>query len=91
MDFGNDEFGCPDCGYCDCRCDESHAEEPEEEDYELQGYEGAYRIVERFHGRTVHTAATMPDLRQQLQESGYWPSVWIISDHGNAHLVTDWK
>jgi hypothetical protein len=27
-------------------------------------------------------------LRQYMNHVAYWPNVWFISDHGNAHLIT---
>jgi hypothetical protein len=24
----------------------------------------------------------------EMERHGFWPNVWFISDHGNAHLMT---
>ena len=32
------------------------------------------------------------DVRAYMEKSKFWPDVWWISDHGNAHRITDfWK
>jgi hypothetical protein len=28
-------------------------------------------------------------LRAKMEEDGFYPNIWMVSDHGNHHLVTD--
>ncbi len=31
-----------------------------------------------------HVAA----LLEHMEQDGFWPNVWFVSDHGNAHLMS---
>lgn len=45
-------------------------------------------------GRSVGEFAEEDDAEAEIRRLGnrdkFYPSVWRISDHGNAHLITDW-
>lgn len=32
-----------------------------------------------------------PKLFVHMEQNKFWPSVWLVSDHGNAHLMTESK
>jgi hypothetical protein len=58
--------------------------EPEEDDY---------TTTDNLHwygsGKLVFTG-TRSEFKAWMEAQGYWPNCWVISDHGNAHLITDW-
>jgi hypothetical protein len=55
--------------------------EPEEEDITT----GDHRVWWQ-HGQ-VYFNGDVQGLKAQMDADGYWPNVWFVSDHGNAHLV----
>ena len=65
-----------------------HTEEPEpsepgEEDITANDPQGPFFYL----GKQI--AETQADLRAWMKAHNYYPDVWFISDHGNAHLLTD--
>jgi hypothetical protein len=63
----------------------------QEDDYELVQEGDAFSLFDRSIGRRVlGPVDSLPELKRLFDAGGYWPNVWSISDHGNAHLVTDW-
>lgn len=69
--------------------DESYNEpsEPEEGDYTSEDHCKWYQF-----GKLAVTVSIDGDykqaLREHMEQEQYWPNVWFISDHGNAHLIT---
>jgi hypothetical protein len=66
---------------------ESPNDEPEEGDYSTEDHIHFYQ-----YGKLVVTVPEGESIRQALQdhmnENAFFPNVWFISDHGNAHLMT---
>ena len=68
---------------------------PQEEDYTLSptgnlGCETAVAVVGgRFLGTFPTDDAALRFVRDRMNREGYWPNVWMISDHGNAEIVND--
>lgn len=68
-------------------------DEPGEDDAYISpsGHLGA-RTSASFAGRHLgefaDDASALEAIRAAMRESGYYPDVWSISDHGNAHRVT---
>jgi len=62
-------------------------DEPEEGDYSTQDHVHFYQ-----YGRLVVAVPEGDSIRDALQahmdEAGFFPNVWLISDHGNAHLMS---
>jgi hypothetical protein len=62
-------------------------DEPEEDDYtttdHVHFYQSGKLAVTVPEGRSIAKR-----LRGHMEQTGYWPNVWFISDHGNAHLMT---
>ena len=63
--------------------------EPEEGDYTTEDHRHFYQF-----GKLV---VTVPDddgydwrvfVSEHMEQEEYYPNVWFISDHGNAHLLT---
>ena len=50
------------------------------------------RYVAYYSGRAIATAIEYGDvetmLKTWMETNKYWPSIWILSDHGNFHLTT---
>ena len=70
------------------------AEGPDEGDYAVETTGRGLSVSEvggKFLGmaRDWDEAETM--IRNHQRGSNFYPSVWNVSDHGNAHLVGDWK
>jgi hypothetical protein len=57
-------------------------DEPGEEDIFGESPTGPFRYL----GRVV--ATTRAELRAWMAREQYWPAVWWVSDHGNAHPLT---
>lgn len=53
---------------------------PQEEDVYCDDPAGPFRYL----GKTV--ARNERELTKWMEREGYFPNVWFISDHGNAHL-----
>ena len=60
---------------------------PEEEDITTEDYERFYYL-----GRLIVDIDEGEDWRAAVgawcKANGYFPNVWCISDHGNAHLIS---
>lgn len=67
-------------------------DEPQEEDYILSpcGQLGGRTSVSQ-SGKCLGVfdddGAALAFVRDHMETSKFWPNVWIMSDHGNAHLV----
>jgi hypothetical protein len=57
-------------------------DEPEEGDIVTTDHEHWYQ-----DGKLVVTGDEN-DVREYMDDERFWPNVWFISDHGNAHLIT---
>jgi len=58
------------------------SQEPDEEDITSPDPGGPFFYI----GKKI--ADTEEELRQWMETNQFWPDVWFISDHGNAHLIT---
>ncbi len=56
--------------------------EPEEDDIATKDHQTWYQ-----HGKLYHKGDEA-SLKQKMAQDQFWPNVWFISDHGNAHLMT---
>lgn len=61
-------------------------DEPEEDDYTTEDHEHFYQfgtlaVVVDEDDEWPHT------LKAHMDRERFWPNVWWISDHGNAHLI----
>lgn len=84
MEEDADQY-CASCGTF-LRPGLEHAKEPAEDDLVTADHIRVYsagRLVLRTSPDTF-TA----DVRAYMDRVSYWPDVWFVSDHGNAHLVT---
>ena len=63
---------------------------PEEGDLATEDHRTFYTYQEGFRGVAfvVEDDAEMWDaIQAYMDRSQFWPNVWFISDHGNAHLM----
>lgn len=62
--------------------------EPEEGDYTSSDYKNWYQ----YNKRVLVTPEGGEDykviIKNHMERNNFYPNVWIISDHGNAHLIT---
>lgn len=66
--------------------DDAEPTEPEEGDYTTADHCKFYqydKLVVECKPEDDHVAA----VRAHMEKEQFWPSVWFISDHGNAHLI----
>lgn len=56
--------------------------EPEEDDITTSDHQRWYQS-----GKLYHTGSEAA-LKLRMARDKFWPNVWSISDHGNAHLIT---
>lgn len=72
--------------------EEGDVSEPQEGDWvtgdhiSVYEYGGPRRLVVRTTPEEFNQA-----VRGTMQLHGYFPDVWFISDHGNAHLLNVWE
>lgn len=59
---------------------------PEEGDYTTEDYRHFYQYGKLAVTTTPETFEQ--DLRAHMEQENFYPDVWVISDHGNAHLIT---
>ncbi len=67
---------------------------PESEDYTISPCEplgsrytvGQFEV--RFLGEFVEYDDAISAIHAHMDKNQFWPNVWMISDHGNAELVT---
>ena len=78
---------CPDCLYGDLG--EPH--EPQEEDLVTDDHQRFFRFG-MSNRKPVVQVPEDEDWREHVKaymdRTMYWPNVWFISDHGNAHLLS---
>lgn len=89
---------CAECGQDPCHCEEEdEEEEPEpEEEEKTEPDEGDYTTEDHVHFYQYgKLAVTVPEgqswqsaIEAHEKAENYWPDVWFISDHGNAHLLS---
>ncbi len=85
---------CPMCdGACPC-CDDGgmdaqeDCDDPQDDDYTSSDHVNWYQ-----NGKLVLTVPGGAEgdhvqaLRAHMEETGWFPNAWFISDHGNAHLI----
>jgi hypothetical protein len=81
---GNQTLACTDCG----RELDYHTEEPDEPE---EGDLTTENFCEWFqNGRKVLVCETeqwATEVKAYMDKDQFWPNVWWISDHGNAHLL----
>lgn len=70
--------------------DEEEPQEPDPEDWTMTDVRGGVAVGsmatgywDTFPDRDAAEAA----IRERMDSEGFWPDVWWISDHGNAHLI----
>lgn len=63
--------------------EEGFEDEPDEESITTEDHEHWYQ-----YGKLYFTGSSK-ELRAKMDEDQYWPNVFFISDHGNAHVITD--
>lgn len=81
------ELWMPEYDYIDFEDDEEEFDEPEEGDITTEDHRRFYqygKLVLDLDEDDDHEAA----VREFMERSKFWPNVWFISDHGNAHLMT---
>lgn len=63
---------------------------PQEEDYTTEDHRTFYQVGN--HRGPVLEVGEDEDWREKMKEKveadGFWPNIWFISDHGNAHLLS---
>lgn len=68
----------------------SSFDEPDEEDYQTSDHSRFYASGKLV--LTVDPDASTDEMWSaidaHMDKEQYWPSVWFVSDHGNAHLMT---
>lgn len=67
--------------------EETNTGEPEEGDYVIdtssrRGYE-VTPLGETYHPDDWDKM--LADIRSHMEQSQFWPNVWLLSDHGNFH------
>lgn len=62
--------------------DDEPEQEPEEGDITTEDREHWYQ-----YGK-LYLEGNEAELRAKMEADKFWPSVWFISDHGNAHPIT---
>jgi len=88
----------PTCTTCGEQCEdvslttggeraETERRGPEEDDYTTSDYVHWYQS-----GKLVVTVGEggrwQDVVGDHASEEGYWPNMWVVSDHGNSHLLT---
>ncbi len=87
----NDEDDNMICSHCGGKIESSYGDLDESESDNPQ--EGDYTTMDHIHfycdGKLVLTIPEGEEeelyLSQHFEEEGYYPNIWFISDHGNAH------
>jgi hypothetical protein len=68
-------------------------DEPEEEDLVMEDARGGGVSVSLYGHKHLETLDDRDEaekfIKQYMRHHNWYPNVWFISDHGNAHLVTD--
>jgi hypothetical protein len=66
--------------------DDDIDDEPQDGDYQTEDHQRFYQ-----YGKLVLTVPEDGDhvaaIRDHMRHSGFYPSAWFISDHGNAHQI----
>ncbi len=81
---------CDDCGYVFPATHEEaeaeNADEPQEGDYTTPDHRKFYQ-----YGKLVlnldEDADHVAEVKKHMERNKFWPDVWFISDHGNAHRI----
>lgn len=68
--------------------------QPDEEDIFISdtGNLGSITIATWCHKIIARDSERMQverKVKAWMEEQEYWPNVWFVSDHGNAHLITN--
>lgn len=58
---------------------------PQEDDIVTEDDENWYQYGELYH------TGDRPSLVKKMEEDKFWPNVFVISDHGNSCLITDFS
>ena len=71
--------------------DEGNFEEPDEGDWTTEDHQQFYSYGEIVLDLPADTGecAMWAAIEARMKEDGFWPNVWWISDHGNAHLMVN--
>ena len=70
--------------------EESEPSEPDEDDYTISDARGGgYSVAQsgKWLGDFRERDEAEEFIRSHGNGSHFWPNVWVISDHGNAHLI----
>lgn len=92
-----DARGIPACNCVDVDLvmffDEQESQAPDEEDYKLTpcGQLGAKTAVSshKFLGEFDSNEDALAFVREDMQASNFYPSIWWVSDHGNFWQISD--
>ena len=71
--------------------EESEFEEPDEGDWTTEDHRRFYsygKIVLDLPADTGE-CKMWAAIEAKMKKDGFWPNVWLISDHGNSHLMTN--
>ena len=82
-----DDTICPDCLYGDL----GEPDEPQEEDLVTDDHQRFFRFGMSDRRPVVQVPENEDwriHVKVYMDRTMYWPNVWFISDHGNAHLLS---
>lgn len=71
----------------------SEDNEPTEGDYLTADARGGISVSEhggKYLGTFPNHETAYGFIRRRMMEEQFFPAVWFVSDHGNAHLIEDW-
>lgn len=72
--------------------DRERDSEPQDEDYVISDCRDGVAVAIVGGGRYLATFEARDEaeafIRERMNRESFWPSVWFVSDHGNAHLVS---
>ena len=75
---------------CNPEDEEAEPSEPDEDDYTISDARGGgYSVAQsgKWLGDFKERDEAEEFIRTHGNASNFWPNVWVISDHGNAHLI----
>lgn len=78
---------CPDCLYGDL----GEPDEPQEGDLVTEDHQRFFRFGMNDRWPVVRVSEDEDwriHVKAYMDRAMYWPNVWFISDHGNAHLLS---
>ena len=82
---------CAECGEYLYGLQEEEPTEPEEGDWTTEDHKRFYsygKLILDVSGQELTEDKLWDAIVAQMNRDKFWPNVWFISDHGNAHLMT---